>query len=181
MSFVHRRKVFISFAFLFAFCFICGFFIRHNPIALQYFSKLTLFGLFIANALSLFLGFPLSSIFDILIFTQIGSKYLFIAPILVSFVSILQILCMRHFLDLSKVSVFSRSSSFVASIAPFVKKPMLIIFLLRSIPIAPFIVSSFIISNFYSISLLYTFLISYVGLTLYYIYFYCFFLAGQLF
>ena len=86
MALAHRRKVFISLAFLFSFCFICGFFIRHNPIALEYFSRLTLSGLFIANALSLFLGFPLSSIFDILIFSKIGSKYLFIAPILVSFV-----------------------------------------------------------------------------------------------
>ena len=181
MALAHRRKVFISFVFLFAFCFICGFFIRHNPIALEYFSRLTLPGLFIANALSLFLGFPLSSIFDILIFSKIGSKYLFIAPILASFVSILQILCMRHFFDLSKVSAFSRSSSIVASTALLVKKPALIIFLLRSIPIAPFIVSSFIISNFYSIRLLYTFLISCVGLSLYYLYFYCFFLAGQIF
>ena len=180
MALAHRRKVFISFALLFAFCFICGLFIRHNPIALEYFSQLTLFGLFIANALSLFLGFPLSSIFDILIFTQLGSKYLLIAPILVSFVSILQILCMRYFLDLSKVSVFSRSS-FLASTAPFAKKPILTIFLLRSIPIAPFIVSSFVISNIYSIHLLHTFLISCVGLSLYYIYFYCFFLTGQLF
>ena len=181
MSIIYRRRVFVSFALLFAFCFIFGFFIRHNPDALQYFSKLTVSGLFLVNGLSLFFGFPLSSIFDILIFTQLGVKYLIIAPIFVSVISILQILCMRHFFDLSRISFFSRSSSLLTTSSSFVYKPVLFIFLLRSIPIAPFIVSSFIISNFNSVSIFHTFLLSLAGLTRYYLYLYSFILAGKLF
>ena len=174
------NKAFVSFILLFVFCFVSGLLLRQNPDVINYLSSLPLLALLFFNSISLYLGLPLSSVFDILIFTKIGFNYLYIAPLFVSSISFMQVISIRFFYSFFKISSLRRSAESLMSQHSFINRPILFTFLLRTIPLAPFIVSSFIISNFYSLRLSTIFLISLLGITIYYSYFYFFFVLGSI-
>jgi hypothetical protein len=152
---------------------IGGHFLKCHPLFAAYLRRLPLFSLVVANGFFVFSGLPLSIVGDLLLLNKIGLKFIVIWPAFVGLASCLQIYFFRNAYSFTNnISFFQRlrAKAEKASL-PRITKPGFLVLFIRSVPVLPFMVGSFIISLLPGLSCRSVILGSVFGSYFYYIYF----------
>ena len=130
--------------------YFCALILRHSKIIDFFLIDIEYYYLILINIASISLGLPLSIIFDLLLIKLLGVIYiLFFAPI-VTLLGLMQIIFMRKTnFNLQKKEFFKQyiTNSQIYNIFKRVTLNPIFVFILRSLPILPFVLSSYIIAS----------------------------------
>lgn len=161
----------IVFAYFFA-AYLGGLFLKNNSAFLQVLARLPAFLLLFGNTLFVLGGIPLSALGDLLLLRKLGAGYLLFWPLFVGLASCLQVILFRSRPSLlwSKIQHRSRHS---ARLEGWLRgtSATLIVLVIRSIPIMPFLAGSYVIANLSRINIRRVLILSIAGSYLYYLYF----------
>ena len=144
------KSTIFKFIIFYASIYLFAFFLKHNDNFEQLIINIEYRYLALINIISIFLGLPLSIVFDLILIKFFGMKYIiFFAPIL-TILGIVQILLLRK-----TNLIFSKNIPFIKNIRKnrlkhtfqnITFKPIFIL-IIRSVPILPFSLQSYFIAS----------------------------------
>ena len=172
-SFLRPSGVLCLIAAYFAVALISGWFLRSQPAITTALARLPVSFLLLMNSLFVFFGVPLSAVGDLLLLKRLGVHYLFFWPLVVGAASCFQIFFFRSSLcSSSPPALIARLGAESRRILLSRKsRNAALVLLIRSVPVMPFMLGSFVISLMPEVSAKTIVSFSVLGSYLYYAYF----------
>jgi len=160
---------------------IGGWLLKSHPLVTDGFSRLPTSSLLLFNSFFVLSGIPLSAVGDLLLLKQIGVLYIVFWPIFVGFASFAQIYFFRSSFCRTWASPLRArlEASLQKKSLPELPRNGVIVLLIRSVPIMPFMLGSFVIALTTSIGARAIMLQSIIGSYIYYAYFTAGYLLGS--
>ena len=181
MSFLRdnrKKAVGIALAY-FVVAIFCGWFLKNQSNINEILNKLPLSLLLMTNAVLVFAGIPLSGVCDVLMLSRIGISYLIYWPFIVAAASLTQVYFFRsslfRFISEPLTKRMQNSSRFQL---PGKNGQTAFVFLIRAVPLMPFLLGSLAISMLPDVSKTRIAVISIIGCYVYYGYFGAGFMFG---
>lgn len=157
-----------------------GWFLKSHSFSVVFLGKLSFPALLVLNASFILFGIPLSALGDLLLLKKAGLAYLFYWPFFVALASCAQIYFFRSFAGQPWFSpLFDQFQRHSKEILPGDKRQALFILLIRTVPLLPFLLGSFVISLIPGVRRKAIVGYSILGCYLYYAYFGAGFLVGS--
>jgi hypothetical protein len=158
-----------------------GWLLKSNLFVNDGLARLPTSSLLIFNSFFVLSGIPLSAVGDLLLLKQIGVLYIVFWPIFVGFASFAQIYFFRsHFCRAWASPLRVRlEASLQKKSLPKLPRNGVIVLLIRSVPIMPFMLGSFVIALTTSVGARAIMLLSIIGSYIYYAYFAAGYLLGS--
>jgi hypothetical protein len=152
---------------------IGGWFLRSQPAITTALARLPVAYLLLANSLFVFFGIPLSAVGDLLLLKRIGFDYLLFWPLVVGTASCFQIFFFRSSLCSSSTPalVTRLGAESRRILLPRRSRNATLVLLIRSVPVMPFMLGSFVISLMPGVPAKSIVCLSVLGSYLYYAYF----------
>jgi hypothetical protein len=159
---------------------IGGWILKRNMVLGAALAKLPVNLLLLVNATFVFSGVPLSAVGDLLLLKKLGISYLYFWPLLVAIASCSQIYFFRSPVCRSWVLPLIESLEKRSQLVSLGKKRQsFLVLLIRSVPLMPFVLGSFVIAMLPQVSHRSIIIFSIIGCYLYYAYFGAGYLLGS--
>lgn len=159
---------------------IGGWLLKRNMIFGAVLANLPVNLLLFVNAIFVFSGVPLSAVGDLLLLRKIGISYLYYWPLLVAIASCSQIYFFRSAVCRAwALPLIERLEKRSQMVLLGKKRQSFLVLLIRTVPLMPFVLGSFVISMLPQVSQRSIISFSILGCYLYYAYFGAGFLLGS--
>lgn len=175
---VNRALMMVGLYFLVAL--IGGWLLKRDMVFEGVLASLPVSTLLLVNATFVFSGIPLSAVGDLLILRKVGISYLYFWPLLVAIASCTQIYFFRSSVCRAWASpLIERLEKRSIQVLLGKKRQSFLVLVIRTVPLMPFVLGSFVIAMLPKISTRSIIGFSVLGCYLYYVYFGTGFLLGN--
>ena len=158
-----------------------GWLLKSHPVVSDWLARLPTSSLLVFNSFFVLSGIPLSAVADLLLLEKIGVSYIVFWPIFVGLASFAQIYFFRSSFCHTWASPLRArlEASLQKKSLPKLPRNGVIVLLIRSVPIMPFVLGSFVIALMTSVGARAIMLLSIIGSYVYYAYFSAGYLLGS--